>query len=84
MNKHDLIMIIGIAILLMASVAGFELALRGLPEVLQDIDTRSVTSSLSASATPLPQTAAPTQPAATAVATEQPDEALPATPTAGA
>ncbi len=37
--------------------------------------------SLSATATPVPETVETTQPAATAVATEPPDEAQPATPT---
>lgn len=157
MNKRDLLMITGIAILLLAAVSGFELALRGVPEIPQAVEQRSAgpslsvrsrsnvragdstahpivsklqvgeaatilgvsagntgwyfielpdgtrgfispdvvttqgdlthleriePASLSASATPPPSSAEPTQPVATTVATEPTDEAQPVTPTA--
>ena len=38
MNKRDLLMITGIAVALLALVSGFEVLLRGVPEVLQDTE----------------------------------------------
>lgn len=73
-------MITGIAMLLLGTVTGFELMLRGVPEVPQAVEQQTSGPSLSASATPAPAEA--TQPAATAVATEPTDEAEPVTPTA--
>lgn len=48
MNKRDLLSILGIAILLMATVSGFELALRGLPEAAPESDSQARPPSLSA------------------------------------
>ena len=48
MNRRDLIFIVGIAILLIAAVSGFEFVLRGVPEAA-DIDNQSLAPSLSAS-----------------------------------
>ena len=89
MNRRDLIMITGIALLLLAAVSAFEMTLRGVPEVLRDFEI--VTSkgdqtnlpaidhaSASATARPNPATADPTQPEATAAGVESQS----ATPTA--
>ena len=46
MNKRDLIFILGIAILLIAVVSGFELVLRGVPEAAPVIDNLSLAPSL--------------------------------------
>ena len=47
MNRRDLIMITGIAIGLLAAVFGVEVILRGLPEVLRDIELGPAKPSLS-------------------------------------
>jgi hypothetical protein len=79
LKRRDLTFIIVIAVLLLAAVSSFEMALRDVPEVPQDVEIGADSPSLSASATPLPHTAEPTQPAATAVVTVKPDDAQPAT-----
>jgi len=48
MNKRDLIFILGIAILLIAAVSGFELALRGVPEAAPESDSQALPPSLTA------------------------------------
>ena len=76
-----------IAVALLAAVFGVEMILRGVPEFVRDTELLSSGPTLTARshiaiAAPLPATAIATQPAANAVATEQTDEPLPATPTA--
>lgn len=46
MNRRDLIFVLGIAILLVAAVSGFEFVLRGVPKAAPDIDSQSLTPSL--------------------------------------
>ena len=47
MNRRDLVMIMLIAILLLAAVTGFELMLRGVPEIMQDGEQSAAKPSLS-------------------------------------